>query len=187
MGKDSYLSTAPYLTERACSRWLLPTECLLGQSFPVHPILHADWKISCYNFKRPDRKARQVCAQAGNSMNVVCPFICALHSAVCWQPSAETDRTASLQTLFTTCMFTVLFLYVFMFFSSLRFFSFTYRRSCLLLSPMFPAVYLSFLPCEGLWQRSRYSAVPAFKCSSRNQARLQTVRLTGMLTTARRR
>ena len=93
-GKDSHLAKADFTDgERACGRWLLPTECLLGQSFPVHPALHAGFKICCFNFNRPGRKGRQICAQAGNSMNVVCPFICALHSAVCWQPVAETNRT----------------------------------------------------------------------------------------------
>ena len=94
LGKDAYLNSAPHRGgERACGRWLLPTECLLFQAFPVHPVLHQNFKICAFNWPRPGRKARHVMQQAGNSMHTICPFICALHSAVCWKPYVESDRT----------------------------------------------------------------------------------------------
>ncbi len=77
----------------ACSRWLFPTECLLVQAFPVHPIINKGWKVCPFNFPRAERKARQVCAQAGNSMSILCTYICALHGLVCHRvPVSSSDR-----------------------------------------------------------------------------------------------
>ena len=77
---------------RACSRWLFGTECLALQGFPVHPSMD-DFAISPFNFER-ERKCRTICSQAGNSMHVVCPFICSLHSAVCWRMKDDYNRTS---------------------------------------------------------------------------------------------
>ena len=74
-------------------RWLFPTELLLAQAFPCHPSFHKDWQVSPFNFARPDRKARQVSAQAGNSMSVLCTFLCALHSLTCLRAPQSPDRT----------------------------------------------------------------------------------------------
>lgn len=59
----------------ACSRWFFPTESLLAQAFPVHPIINKGWKVCPFNFPRAQRKSRQVCAQAGNSMSIVCTYV----------------------------------------------------------------------------------------------------------------
>lgn len=84
---------------RSCSRWLLPTEALMTQGFPVHPVYHQQYRICSFNFARDTpRKPRSVCAQAGNSMNVICPYLCILHSAVCWRPTTHGNRTGQ-QTL----------------------------------------------------------------------------------------
>ena len=84
--------------QRMVPRWLFGTECLLTQGFPVHPLLHKDYRISCFNFPRKpgDRKPRAVCAQAGNSMNVVCPLAAALYGICNWQDagSISASRTA---------------------------------------------------------------------------------------------
>ena len=52
------------------TRWLLPTEALVTQHFPVMPFLHdksLDW--TSFNMDNPKRQARHVCSQVGNSMH----------------------------------------------------------------------------------------------------------------------
>ncbi len=37
-------------------------------------------------------------AQSGNSMCVLCPYVCLLHSAACWRPAtASTNRSTGLR------------------------------------------------------------------------------------------
>ena len=78
-----------------CGRWLSPTEVLMAQAFPVHPELHKNWKVCPFNFPRALRRPRAVCAQSGNSMSILCTYIIALHSAVCFREANRADRTGS--------------------------------------------------------------------------------------------
>ena len=73
-------------------RWLTPTEVLMAQAFPVHPQLHKNWKVCPFNFPRELRRPRAVCAQSGNSMSILCTYIIALHSAVCFREANRADR-----------------------------------------------------------------------------------------------
>ena len=83
----------------ACSRWFFSTECLLAQAFPVHPIINKGWKVCPFNFPRAQRKSHQVCAQAGNSMSIVCTYIlCALHGMVCHRIPVFSDRKRDWET-----------------------------------------------------------------------------------------
>ena len=82
------------------SRWLMPTEALAVQGFPVHPkqleVFRAaapDLRLCSFHTAREGRKGRAVIQQAGNSMNACCIYACFLHSAACWVASAETNRT----------------------------------------------------------------------------------------------
>ncbi|CAJ1394904.1 unnamed protein product [Effrenium voratum] len=55
--------------------------------------------------KYSERFPAQACSQAGNSMNVICPYICVLHSAACWRAAAATDRIVAEVSLFRdACM-----------------------------------------------------------------------------------
>lgn len=71
------------------ARWLAGSEALAMQSFPVVPGL---WGIDQANFPRlcsfnvanPKRTSRQMLAQAGNSMNVQCMTVLALHGFLSW-------------------------------------------------------------------------------------------------------
>ena len=80
---------------RHCSRWMTATESLLMQGFPVHPRLHQGFRISCFNFDRQGRRATHVRAQSGNSMCVLCPYVCLLHSAACWRAVTSSNRTSA--------------------------------------------------------------------------------------------
>ena len=70
-------------------RWLAGSEALAMQSFPVVPGL---WGIApntfpqlcSFNAPNPKRTSRVMLSQAGNSMNVHCMTVLALHSFVAW-------------------------------------------------------------------------------------------------------
>lgn len=83
-----------------CGRWLSPTEVLMAQAFPVHPELHKNWKVCPFNFPRALRRPRAVCAQSGNSMSILCTYIIALHSAVCFRAPNRADRIVAEVSLF---------------------------------------------------------------------------------------
>ena len=68
---------------RGCRRWMFGTEALVSQAFPIHPRLHKGLTLTSFSKLRLNRKPRQVCAQAGNSMNVACSFLVQLHAYLC--------------------------------------------------------------------------------------------------------
>lgn len=69
-------------------RWMLPTEILSTQGFPVVPKIfnlasEDSPKLCSFNHYRKDRTGRQIGAQAGNSMHVFPMTVLQLHSLVC--------------------------------------------------------------------------------------------------------
>ena len=79
------------------NRWLLPTELLATQGFPVIPGMfnlrdpeHAR-ELCSFNIARADRKGRHVGAQAGNSMHTFPMTVLQIHSLVCLKHQAIPD------------------------------------------------------------------------------------------------
>ncbi|CAE7573803.1 unnamed protein product [Symbiodinium sp. CCMP2592] len=61
-------------------RWLMPTEALICQRFPVLPYIHDGVSLTSFNSKNKNRNARHVCSQVGNSMHVGVMALLQLHS-----------------------------------------------------------------------------------------------------------
>ena len=96
--QSSYFDTVFFEDRGHVQRWLFPTEALASQGFPVHPaqaraFANAKDLLTSFHLPRPERKGRSVIQQAGNSMNGTCTFIVLLHSAACWLPAQEGNRT----------------------------------------------------------------------------------------------
>ena len=53
-------------------RWMMGTEALIAQGFPIHPSIHAGLQLCCFGVPplNPPRRARVVRVQAGNSMHL---------------------------------------------------------------------------------------------------------------------
>ncbi|CAJ1459978.1 unnamed protein product, partial [Effrenium voratum] len=68
-------------------RWLTGTEALCGQGFPVHPQVASSIPLPFCSFheKRESRTSRHMCAQSGNSMNVLVMAVIDLHSLWSWK------------------------------------------------------------------------------------------------------
>ena len=100
MPPDNPCFRADFRREASCvGRWMAPTEALAAQAFPVHPVqlsgvTTCGLRTCCFHFPRSDRKGRAI---AGNSMNVICPYICHLHSAAAWKPQSESNRTEAVR------------------------------------------------------------------------------------------
>ena len=61
-------------------RWLMPTEALVCQRFPVLPYIHDGLELTTFNTRNESRNARHVCSQVGNSMHVGVMALLQLHS-----------------------------------------------------------------------------------------------------------
>ena len=78
-------------TERVSpARWLLGSELLCSQGFPVAPYLWgippSEFPILCsFNLERPSRTSRQIREQSGDTMNVFVMTILALHGILEWE------------------------------------------------------------------------------------------------------
>lgn len=78
-------------TERVSpARWLLGSELLCSQGFPVAPYLwgipSSEFPILCsFNLERPSRTSRQIREQSGDTMNVFVMTILALHGILEWE------------------------------------------------------------------------------------------------------
>jgi hypothetical protein len=74
----------------SCRRWLLSSEALAAQGFPVYPKAKPTdgAMLTSFNIARVDRDIKVVSSQAGNAMHVQVAFVAMLHSYLCW-PRAD--------------------------------------------------------------------------------------------------
>ena len=87
-------------------RWLLPTEALLCQHFPVLPYFH-DKKdlLTVFHVPNPSRHGRRVGAQVGNSMHVGIMALLQLHSLCEIRRAKVPDLFRNIRLARTGCAF----------------------------------------------------------------------------------
>ena len=64
-------------------RWMMPTEALVAQGFPVHPVIHMNQQLCSFAMVPPrPRKPRLIFQQVGDAMHVHTVLVVLLHSYI---------------------------------------------------------------------------------------------------------